>query len=148
MNTTQPSSLPRIVEERLDVVRAHFSAFNAHDEQAALVTISDAFFNHEAAGTERESGPDGFRGTFQMLTAAFPDLSYELQELLPADPDRVVARCRMSGTHDGPFRGLAPTGKSFAADHIHIFRIAKRQIIEHWAVRDDLAMMRQLGRVD
>jgi predicted ester cyclase len=41
--------------------------------------------------------------------------------------------------------GLAPTGRSFASRQVHIVRFQDGKGIEHWAVRDDLAMLRQLG---
>ncbi len=43
--------------------------------------------------------------------------------------------------------GIAPTGKRFSVEHIHIFRITDGKLSEHWAVRDDLGMTRQLGVV-
>ncbi len=33
-------------------------------------------------------------------------------------------------------------------DHLHLFRIANGEIVEYAAVRDDLAMLKQLGLVD
>lgn len=39
---------------------------------------------------------------------------------------------------------MAPTGRRFAARHVHIIRFADDRMIEHWAVRDDATMMRQL----
>lgn len=44
------------------------------------------------------------------------------------------------------FRGVAtPKGKRIAVELVHIFRIRDGEIIEHWAVRDDLGLMKQLG---
>jgi steroid delta-isomerase-like uncharacterized protein len=135
-------------EDAKSLVRRHFEAFSAHDEEATAATIGASFFNHEAAGTDREAGLEGFRRTFRMLTGAFSDLSYDLIEVLAAEAGRIVVRCRMSGTHDGPFRGVPATGRRFAVDHIHIFRVDDDHIVEHWAARDDLTMMRQLGVIE
>ncbi len=41
--------------------------------------------------------------------------------------------------------GIPPTGERFAAQQSHWIRAADGKIAEHWAVRDDLVMMRQLG---
>ncbi|HNA99525.1 MAG TPA: ester cyclase [Marmoricola sp.] len=40
-----------------------------------------------------------------------------------------------------------PTGRRFEAKQMHIIRVANGQIAEHWGVRDDAGMMRQLGLV-
>jgi predicted SnoaL-like aldol condensation-catalyzing enzyme len=44
------------------------------------------------------------------------------------------------------FRGLAtPRPGHIATELAHMFRLENGRIAEHWAVRDDLAMMQQLG---
>lgn len=30
---------------------------------------------------------------------------------------------------------------------VHIFRVREGKIVEHWAVRDDLGLMKQLGAI-
>jgi predicted ester cyclase len=35
-------------------------------------------------------------------------------------------------------------GQSYTVKHIHIYRVVDSRIREHWAVRDDLSMLRQL----
>src|SRR5262249_9184878 len=59
--------------------------------------------------------------------------------------DKVVVRVISSGRHTGEFIGFPPTGKTFAVEQIHIYRIADAKIIEHWSSRDDLSQGMQLG---
>jgi hypothetical protein len=40
---------------------------------------------------------------------------------------------------------VPPTGREFAAGQSHWFRIENGRLAEHWAVRDDLTAMLQLG---
>jgi predicted ester cyclase len=61
--------------------------------------------------------------------------------------DRVVARVTMHGKHLGEFLGQEPTGKEFAVEHIHIWRMDDGKVIEHWSVRDDLGQAFQLGLI-
>jgi len=42
---------------------------------------------------------------------------------------------------------LPVTGKHFSVQHMHRFRLHDEKIVEHWAVRDDLGMLEQLGHV-
>jgi predicted ester cyclase len=43
--------------------------------------------------------------------------------------------------------GLPPTGKQIALEIIDILRLANGKVVEHWAVRDQMGMMQQLGLV-
>jgi hypothetical protein len=42
---------------------------------------------------------------------------------------------------------MAPTGRSFEADQIHIYRLYDGKIVEHSASRNDLLLLNQLGLV-
>ena len=45
----------------------------------------------------------------------------------------------------GEMFGIAPTGKSFSAEHVHRHRVVDGKLVERWAVRDDLGTVIQLG---
>jgi steroid delta-isomerase-like uncharacterized protein len=92
------------------------------------------------------TGPEAITAVARWLHGAFPDLAYEIHDAF-GDGDRVALRCTMRGTHTGEFLGQAPTGRAFAVQQIHLYRIQDGRIAEHWAGRDDAGMMRQLGLV-
>jgi predicted ester cyclase len=41
--------------------------------------------------------------------------------------------------------GMPPTGRSVRQNQMHFVRLRDGKAIEHWGVRDDVGMMRQLG---
>ena len=57
-----------------------------------------------------------------MYRAAFPNLRIEPDDIL-ASGDKVVARVRATGTHDGELIGMPPTGKSVDVQLIDIMRL-------------------------
>ena len=64
----------------------------------------------------------------------------------------MLSHCTLSGTHLGLFvhPGLGtfpPTGKRFVVKQMHLDRLHNGLLVEHWAVRDDLGMLQQLGLV-
>ena len=62
--------------------------------------------------------------------------------------DKVVARARATGTHQGELMGIPPTGKDVDVQLIDIMRFNDDGLVtEHWGVVDMLAMMQQLGVV-
>ena len=70
--------------------------------------------------------------------------------VLVADDEYVVVRAVRESTWSAEsFRGFAtPQGVTTAVEMVHIWRLVDSKIVEHWAVRDDLALMMQLGVVE
>lgn len=91
------------------------------------------------------SGPsrDKAYALHKTLTGAFPDLRIDVDDLF-AEGDRVVTRLTLRGTHQGPFRGIAPTGRRVRFTAIRIYRIADGAIVESWANQDSLGLLGQL----
>jgi predicted SnoaL-like aldol condensation-catalyzing enzyme len=82
----------------------------------------------------------------EWLTSVFSDVEYELVRLV-AEGDLVAAHTFCRGTHTGHGLGIEPTGRRWEAEQMHIIRVADGKIAEHWGVRDDAGMMRQLTAV-
>lgn len=92
-------------------------------------------------------GPQHARSAAEWLHAQFPDMRMKV-EMVIAEGDLVSCRVFSEGTNLGPFNGtIPPTGRHFAGWQTHWFRVADGKLAEHWAVRDDLPMMLQLGLI-
>ena len=129
--------------------RAQQELFGAGRLELADELIAPGCIDHgadtgppRAGGTPR--GPEGMKAVVGWLRGAFPDLSYEIHDAF-GDGDRVAVRCTARGTHAGEFLGRAATRRSFAIEQIHVFRVEDGRIAEHWACRDDVGLMHQLG---
>jgi len=90
---------------------------------------------------------------FDDIYTTFPDYRFDLVGII-AEGDIVSIRVKASGTHLGvmqktirELRGVLPTQKHFEVDHIHWYKLKDGKIADHWAVRDDLKMMEQLGLI-
>jgi predicted ester cyclase len=66
-----------------------------------------------------------------VLLRAFPDLHVAVEDVI-AEGDKLVCRDTVTGTHQGEYRGLPPTGKSVAYNEIFILRFAGGRIAEIW----------------
>jgi predicted ester cyclase len=64
-----------------------------------------------------------------------------------AEGDKVVTRYTVSGTHQGEFFGVAPTGKRITMSGIMVDRLEDGKMVEEWPEYDLLGVMRQLGAV-
>ncbi|MBV9597119.1 MAG: ester cyclase [Chloroflexi bacterium] len=126
-------------------LRAQIDLFGQGKLELADEVIAPDYLDHESLG-DTPAGPEGARRIIEWLRGAFPDLAYDVHDVFGAG-DRVALRCTTSGTHIGEFRGFPATGRRFAMEAIHIYRLEGGRIAEHWAVRNDLAMFSQLGIV-
>jgi steroid delta-isomerase-like uncharacterized protein len=125
--------------------RAYEELWNRGNLSAADELIAPDFLNHAASpGSNR--GPESMQGSVVWARNAFPDLRFEIEELV-AEGDIVAGRLTMSGTHRGPLMGMPSTGRSVRTNHMHFVRFRDGKAVEHWGVREDLGMMRQLGLV-
>ena len=116
--------------------------FPANDVDALRQVTSDDFVNHEApAGTP--PGLGAITMFMNLLDHAFSDQRWDIHDVL-AEGDKVVISCTHAGIHTGDYFGLPATGRRFAYQQIHIIRIRDGKGLEHWAVRDDASLMRQL----
>lgn len=118
-------------EANKSIVRRLFDAFNQGNLGALDELIAADHVDHTPFPV-RTPGREGWKQTVAMLRAAFPDMHQTIDDLL-ADGDKVVARWTGRGTHQGPYRGVAPTGKSVSITGIHISRLADGKIVESWA---------------
>ena len=74
---------------------------------------------------------------------AFPDLHISLDELI-AEDNSVFVRSTMTGTHDGEYKGIAPTGRNVATDCAEVYRLADGKIVGYWCLLNVAGLMRQL----
>lgn len=132
-------------EENKQLILRQIDALNAGDLDTAEELTHPDFFNHDAPPS-RANGRHGLRETLRRLRGAFAGFRIEPLDVL-AENDRVAVRARASGRQVGEFTGVQPTGREFSIQQIHIWRVADGKIVEHWASRDDVAAMRQLGLV-
>jgi predicted ester cyclase len=82
------------------------------------------------------------RGCFSYFTA-FPDLHLSLDELI-GEGDSVFVRSTMTGTHDGEYKGIPPTGRHIASESAEVFRIKDERFVGYWCLSNVAGLMRQL----
>lgn len=89
-------------------------------------------------------GPQGFVEFFGAMRAAFSDFQIAPQTVV-ADDEHVSLAYTITGTHQGDFHGVAPTGKGIEARGVQIGRFEDGNIIERWGSSDELGILAQLG---
>ncbi|HEY5051046.1 MAG TPA: ester cyclase [Acidothermaceae bacterium] len=128
------------------LMRRTYDLINAGDIDGFVDLLADDFVEHEVT-PGLAATKDGVKQFFTMYVAAFPDLRFTTDDILPSG-DKGVARVTITGTNTGDFMGMPATGKSVSVQAIDIIRFGDDGLAhEHWGVVDVMAMMQQLGAV-
>jgi predicted ester cyclase len=134
MEETETQLVLRLIEE----------VFNGRDLALIDVLVHPDFFDHDAPAS-RSLGHEGLRASVRLLHEAFAGYRLEPTDVVAAD-GKVVVRGSASGRHVGSINGMAATGEEWSSPQFHVFRVADRRIIEHWASRDDFSSLERTPR--
>jgi steroid delta-isomerase-like uncharacterized protein len=105
--------------------------------------IFERYIAHQPDGSTLQRGPQDVKRFQGEFFSAFPDFHINIEEQI-AEGDKVVSRYTMRGTHQGDFRGMAPTGKEIEIKGVTIFRFSPEgKVVETWDSYDQLSLMRQ-----
>jgi predicted ester cyclase len=137
--------------KNIKAARLVIDAFNTGNVSNVSEFISPQYFNRESQvdpirGQLR--GPSEFIDTVENLRIAFPDLRHH-EEAVIAQDDMIVSVINVTGTHNGNFFILPPTGNEISYEAVHFYKVnGYGRIVEHRAIRDDLTFLAQLGVIE
>ena len=92
------------------------------------------------------TGPEALKMAVTMFRTAFPDITVTLEDVT-AEGDKVATRGYFTGTHQGDFNGIPPTGKSIKVTYIDLWRLENGKAAENWVQMDMMGILQQLGVV-
>ena len=133
------------IEENKAVVREFDEIGNGGGDLSRLDALCDRDMVNHALAPGR---PQGLAGTREFLTAArrHQHPGRWVESFVVAEGGLVVLFGRRElDWPGGTFRGFTvPAGKT-TRDVAFVYRLHAGRIVERWAIRDDLAMLEQLG---
>jgi predicted ester cyclase len=124
----------------------YFADVNARDLASLKDVISDHYLQH---GAYQGQGLAGMQAAFQHDFEMFPDFHWSIEDSVITD-DKIVARFRITATHDHPVQLSAgtpvfpPTGKQLSWEGVSIWRVADGKFVEHWDIDDLLSLVQQM----
>ena len=131
-----------------EVAQKHLDVINSGEAPRAVFDEIFAPNYVEHLGSQALTGPES---QYQMMTAvqsAFPDIhigiNLTVRETTP-EGELWASHWTMTGTHQGEFRGIPPTGKKVTVSGMSIWKIVDGKNVEEWEILDTMSMMQQLG---
>jgi steroid delta-isomerase-like uncharacterized protein len=97
----------------------------------------------DRSGPTPLTGAESFKARAGGVRAAFADIQIVADDLL-VDGDAIAWRWTLTGTHVGPFAGLAPTGRRATLRGVNFQRLKDGRVAEHWTLVDVFGAMQAL----
>jgi steroid delta-isomerase-like uncharacterized protein len=124
------------------VATSFYELYSTGDLDRVLDLIGDDHVNHGFGG----GGRDTLRRGLQGLRAAFPDLTFTVEDTV-TERDKVAVKTTMRGTHQGPFAGVPASGNRVEVGGCDVLRVRDGKIVEAWWLGDSGTMLRQIGAI-
>ncbi|MBZ5726386.1 MAG: ester cyclase [Acidobacteriia bacterium] len=121
-----------------------FAALNAHDLDRYTMNLDASYVWEMETLPAPVRGPDGARQGLETYFKAFPDLRFELEQVITTQ-DTVVTRWRIRGTQKGEFVGIAPTNKTINIQGCSITEVRNGKIVRSRTYSDNATLFQQLG---
>ena len=116
----------------------YLDACNRHDLEAIR-----SFLEPSVRRAHLPRGAEAWISDLADLFHAFPDWRWRRIQLV-VEEDRIAAHLRASGTHLGPFHGIAPTRTHANVAEFGIYRVTNGRIAEFTGTTDNAALLSQL----
>jgi predicted ester cyclase len=137
---TDTTSTGTTLAERL----AHqvITYFEAGEIERIGELVTEDFVDH-GAPPWMPRGRESYVATMRWLKDVLR-IRYELHETV-AQGDWFAARATVHGVSTSDHLGVAPTGRPYAMETMHLYRVRDGLLAEHWGVRDELGALWQSG---
>ncbi len=124
------------------------ATLSAHDIAAFAALFADDYVNHQSSAAAPPPAPgvspkQGTTAFFAGRLKGLPDLSVSIEAMV-ARGGQVAASFVYSGTHQGVYLGVPPTGRKLRFTSCDIFAVKNGLIAEHWGMGDIAGTLAQM----
>ena len=138
---TAVDNITRLRERRETIVNQHAEAENRHDVEATIATFHRP--RYEMNG-DPSDGEAAVRELLQALMGGLPDLHVETGKLRHMD-DAVLVEGLITGTHNGEWSGIPPTGRRIEVPVVAIFEFDEDRLLCEKVYLDMATVLTQIG---
>jgi len=138
---TAVDNITSLRQRREAIVRQHAEAENRHNVEATIATFHHP--RYEFNGHPSDGG-EAVRELLQGFMHGFPDFHIEPTRLRHLD-DGVLVEGLMTGTHDGEWASMRPTGRRIEVPVVGIFEFDADRLLCEKVHLDMAKVLKQIG---
>jgi steroid delta-isomerase-like uncharacterized protein len=138
---TTVDSTTTLRQRREAIVNQHAEAENRHDVEATIATFHRP--RYEVNG-DPSDGEEAVRELLQGFMRGLPDLHIDMAKMRHAD-DALIMEGLITGTHDGEWAGIPPTGRRVEVPVAAIFEFDEDRLLCETVYMDMATVLTQIG---
>jgi steroid delta-isomerase-like uncharacterized protein len=133
------------IEKNKELMKKFETMINtADDNMAEQLVASDAPF-YTPASPEPLYGGKGYLSIVHWMRSGFSDVQWKIEDMV-GEGNKVAVRWALTGTHDGEFMGVAPTGIKFKTTVMNFYYFNEEgKVINDIAAEGMIGFLKPLG---
>ena len=134
-----------LIERNKEIMKKFETMINTADEQIAeeLVDNSAAFYT--PASPNPLYGGKGYLSVVHWMREGFSDVQWKIKDMV-ADNDKVAVQWELTGTHNGKFLNIPPTGKKISVCVMNFYYInSEGKVTNDIAAEGMIGIFRGIG---
>ena len=134
-----------LIDRNKELMKKFEKMINTADDNLAQELISPEASFYTPASPEPLYGGKGYLSVVHWMRKGFSDVQWKLEEMV-AQEDKVAVKWTLTGTHDGEFFGVKPTGTKIKTTVMNFYYFNKDgKIINDVAAEGMIGILRPLG---
>ncbi|MBO5993664.1 MAG: ester cyclase [Acidaminococcaceae bacterium] len=136
-----------LVKRNKELMKKFELMINTADEKLAAELVADDAPFYTPASPEPLYGGKGYLSVVHWMRQGFPDVQWKIQDMV-AGEDKVAVYWLLTGTHEGEFLGIRPTGNKISVSVMNFYYFnAQGKITNDIAAEGMVGILRGIGAV-
>ena len=133
------------IERNKEIMKKFEIMINTADEKLADELIDDNAKFYTPASAEVLYGGRGYLSVVHWMRKGFSDVQWHIKDII-ANKDKVAIQWELTGTHNGEFLGIKPTGNKISVSVMNFYYFNKEgKIINDIAAEGMIGIFRGIG---
>lgn len=134
-----------LIERNKELMKRFETMINTADEYLAEELVDESASFYTPASPEPLYGGKGYLSVVYWMRKGFSDVQWHILDMI-AENDKVAVEWELTGTHDGEFLGISPTGQKIKTTVMNFYYLNERgKITNDIAAEGMIGILRPLG---
>jgi len=134
-----------LIKRNKELMRKFETMINNIDESLAKELIDDSASFYTPASPEPLYGGMGYLSVVHWMRKGFSDCKWNIEDMA-VDENKAAVKWNLTGTHDGDFLGVKPTGKKISVCVMNFYYFNKEgKIVNDVAAEGMIGILKPLG---